>query len=676
MKAYAIILPAVVCSFPSYSQSLNNDIETITVTATRNNQSLLTLDSNLSHIDNASLALVAHEHVSQALVRVPGGWISRGNGQEHLTAIRSPVLTGAGGCGAFYMAQDGVSLRAPGFCNANQLFDVNSEQAQSIEVLRGPASTLYGSNAVHGVVNILTPNPLDKNESTFGLTFGPHDYMRGDLTVSGQKGDHGFMVYGNGTSDGGYKDDSGFDQQKVNFIHQYQDDNLTIKNVIATTNLNQETAGFITGEEAYKDKGLKRKNPNPEAFRDNKTFRAYSQIALTLENNMRFSVTPYVRWAETTFLQHFLPWKSLEENEQESVGFQSQLEVVNEQMTLLVGLDADVTKGSLLETQAEAFSTTIPAGEHYNYNVDAKVYSPFAKAIWRATERLQLSAGYRYEYSEFDYHNKLSDGSACGDGVENCRFTRPASQKVDYHESSYQLGANYQLTPSHRIYGQFSTGYRAPQATELFRLQAGQTIADLQAEQIKSIEVGVRGQAGSLFYDVNLFSMDKDNFIFQDTSRQNISNGRTSHHGIEFAASYQLPNNFYLKGNGTVANHKYDASLTLSRVDINGNEIDTAPQHMGSMQLGWQENGKLAELEWVHLGNYFLNPENTAEYAGHNLLNLRTKIAINNQLSVSVRLLNITDEDYAERADFGFGSYRYFVGEPRSVFVSANYSFN
>ena len=84
--------------------------------------------------------------------RVPGTWISRGNGQESLTALRSPVLTGAGSCGAFYMAADNISLRAPGFCNVNQLFDANTEQAGRIEVLRGPATALYGSNAMHGVI--------------------------------------------------------------------------------------------------------------------------------------------------------------------------------------------------------------------------------------------------------------------------------------------------------------------------------------------------------------------------------------------------------------------------------------------------------------------------------------------------------------------------------------------
>jgi outer membrane receptor protein involved in Fe transport len=652
-------------------------IEQITVTATRSKNSLNTLDSNLSVVTADNIAFINQQHINQAIVRVPGGWISKGNGQEHLTAIRSPVLTGAGGCGAFYIAQDGISLRAPGFCNANQLFDTNTEQAARIEVLRGPSSTLYGSNAVHGVINVITPNPFEQSNAYVGATLGPNDYLSGQFSAGKTGQQHAFMVYGNLSHDGGYKDDSGFEQQKLNVIHQFQDAQFNIKSVFSVTNLNQETAGFINGENAYQNKSIKRNNPNPEAFRDNKSVKAYSEISYNIDDTSNVSITPYLRYTDMAFLQHFLPWKSLEENSQKGLGIKSQYEKEYQSLTWLIGLDVDLTQGELIESQAEDFSPTIPQGEHYNYDVNAQVYSPFAKVNWTVSDQLFLSAGLRYEHTKYDYDNKLSNGSACEAGISNCRFTRPSDQNTKFDEVSYQFGGHYFLSEQHTTYAQYSTGYRAPQATELFRLQAGQSVTDLKPEQVDSIELGVRGQTQRFFYDVSAFTMNKKHFIFQDTNRQNISNGETSHNGIEFALGYQLPKGFYLKANGTLANHSYESSLTLSRENINGNEIDTAPQHMGSVQLGWQgaQESKV-ELEWAHLGNYYLNPENTAQYKGHNLLNLRASTKINNRLTISARVLNIANEDYAERADFGFGSYRYFVGEPRSVFVSLTYEFN
>lgn len=668
-------LALILLCISTFGQTQEQAIEKITVTATRSNNNVMDVSSNISWLDDESLRLIEQQHINQVLVRIPGGWISRGNGQEHLTAIRSPVLTGAGGCGAFFIAQDGVSLRAPGFCNVNQLFDANTEQALSLEVLRGPASTMYGSNAVHGVINILTPNPMDLEQSSLSLSIGPHDYSRGMFSLSSASEKHGFLLYGNVTKDGGYLDDSGFDQQKVNLIHQYRDNKWQIKNVIAVTNLNQETAGFISGFEVYKDAEIKRQNPNPEAFRNSQSARVYSQINYVQNDITSLTITPYVRWAEMQFLQHFLPWQPLEENSQASIGLQVQFQKDYAELTWLSGVDADYTQGQLIETQENEFSPTLPSGAHYDYKVNASVYSPFAKLEWKATSQLILSAGVRYEHTKYAYDNRLSTGSACAQGVENCRFTRPEDQVVDYDNWSYQLNANYALTNKKRLYAQYSTGYRSPQATELFRLQAGQILAELDAENMRSFELGYRGQSHAFFYDATLFSMQKDNFIFQDTNRQNISNGETSHRGVEVAVSYQWQS-FYASANGTFAKHQYDSNLTLSRSNIQGNEIDTAPEHMGSMQLGWRgDSGEFIELEWVHQGNYYLNPENSAQYSGHNLLNIRTGWAINEKLDISARISNLTDEDYAERADFGFGSYRYFVGEPRAVYATVRYRY-
>lgn len=658
-----------------FGQAQEQAIDKITVTANRTNINVMDSGSNISWLDDDTLSLIEQQHINQTLVRIPGAWISRGNGQEHLTAIRSPVLTGAGGCGAYFIAQDGISLRAPGFCNVNQLFDSNTEQASSLEILRGPASTVYGSNAVHGVINVLTPNPLDTEQSSMSLSIGPHDYSRGMFSLSTNSAQHGFLLYGNVAKDGGYLLDSGYDQQKINLIHQYQDGKWQIKNVLAVTNLNQQTAGFISGFEVYKDTALKRQNPNPEAFRDSQSLRVYSQINYTKNDTTSLTITPYMRWTDMQFLQHFLPWQPLEENSHTSLGVQAQFQKNYGDLTWLSGFDLDYTQGLLTETQGDDFSASIPAGIHYDYKVDASVTSPFAQLQWLVTQHLNLSAGVRYEHTKYDYNNRLSAGSACAIGIENCRFSRPEDQIVNYDQWSYQINANYALTKTKRLYAQYSTGYRAPQTTELFRLQAGQTVAALDAENIHSAEFGLRGQTQAFFYDLTLFSMQKDHFIFQDTERQNISDGETSHRGIELALSYQWQH-FYVSANGTFAKHQYDSNLTLSKTNILHNEIDTAPEHMGSFQLGWRSDlGGFAELEWVHQGNYYLDPENSAEYSGHNLLNLRAGWALTERLDFSVRVSNLTDEDYAERADFGFGSYRYFVGEPRAVYATLRYRY-
>jgi len=91
------------------------------------------------------------------------------------------------------MLENGVPIRPVGFCNVNEMFEINTEQADSIEVLRGPSNSLYGSSAVHGAVNVLQAAPADRSKLRGGVDAGPDQYRRiklaaralGDRTSAG-----------------------------------------------------------------------------------------------------------------------------------------------------------------------------------------------------------------------------------------------------------------------------------------------------------------------------------------------------------------------------------------------------------------------------------------------------------------------------------------------------------
>ncbi|MFQ3250481.1 MAG: iron complex outermembrane receptor protein [Glaciecola sp.] len=658
----------------------NSQIERIVVTANRAQSTILYTAAAVDAVDRSTLDLIDHQHINQALARISGTWISRGNGQEHLSAIRSPVLTGAGACGAFFMALDGISLRAPGFCNTNQLFDANSEQAESIEVLRGPASTLYGSNAVHGVINIRTPDAFSNASSNTNsnainhaaLRIGRDDHVKTSLGLRSQQGDSAFALFTNVTQNNGYQSQSGYDQQKLTAIYQHNGNAWNNKTVLDLANLNQETAGFVQGFEVYKDPEIRRSNPNPEAFRDAKSLRAYSSFSRDTESGA-ITITPYLRWNEMAFLQHYLPWKALEENSATSLGLQAQHRIVNGDFTFTSGLDTDFTRANLRETQAQDFSPSIPAGTHYDYDVNATQIGAYSQMQWQSGA-LQLSAGGRLEYIAYDYDNLLSDGNACASTVENCRFTRPADQNVNFTVFSPTLSALYATTNEQSVYAKISQGFRAPQATELFRLQNEQVISELDEERMDAIELGWHLYTDAINLNAAVFMQEKSNFIFQDSDRQNVSNGETRHKGIELSGLYKLNNQISLSTNLSYAKHEYTNDLTLSRTSIKGNEIDTAPEFMGTMQLAWKINSSvLAELSFQRLGNYFVNPENTAEYSGHSLWDLSFRYDYSKRLKLNMNIFNILNEDYAERADFGFGNYRYFVGQPRRIFLTATW---
>ncbi|MGB0450384.1 MAG: TonB-dependent receptor plug domain-containing protein, partial [Porticoccaceae bacterium] len=153
VRATTLVLlfqPLWLFSAPATSAEAEETIENIIVTGRRDSQPLEKLIGAIGQVTTSELELVGHQHIHQAAARLPGVWLSRGNGQELLAAVRSPVFTGAGSCGEVLTSEDGLPIRPTGLCNVNQLFEVNTEQASGLEVWRGPGTVFYGSNAIHG----------------------------------------------------------------------------------------------------------------------------------------------------------------------------------------------------------------------------------------------------------------------------------------------------------------------------------------------------------------------------------------------------------------------------------------------------------------------------------------------------------------------------------------------
>src|SRR5262245_9653103 len=185
----SIYLAAACAAITASAAASAETLDEVIVTATRRAQQLRDYPGGISLVDASSVALVGSTHNSELVNRAPGAMIQRNSGQESLTAIRSPVLSGPGSCGVFLFLENSVPIRPTGFCNVNELFEVNSEQASSIEVLRGPAGVVYGSGAMHGAVNVIQAGPAELPSQSLALEIGPDEYYRSKLALAGQHGD-------------------------------------------------------------------------------------------------------------------------------------------------------------------------------------------------------------------------------------------------------------------------------------------------------------------------------------------------------------------------------------------------------------------------------------------------------------------------------------------------------
>ncbi len=674
------------------SSGASAGIESVTVTATRSPQSPSELSSSVTVVDRRAIETVAPVHIAEILARVPGTWISRGNGQEHLTAIRSPVFTGAGSCGSFYMAEDGVPLRPSGFCNVNELFEVDATQAQQVDVLRGPGTVVHGGNALHGVINVINRAPALSGEAELALEAGPHDYLRLRGSISDRVETHAWRVNLTTAHDGGYKDDSGYEDYRFGWRDDVDGGDWQFASMLSVAKLQQETAGYIEGQDSYRNASSRRDNPNPEAFRDNTATRWHGRWSYNYAEGRHWVVTPFVRYQEMRFLQHFLPGAPLEENGATSAGWQSvHYWEGDSSWSTMAGWDGEWVDGYLQEFQPQPYLAIagLPQGWHYDYAVTGYNTAVFASTSWQPSQALHLDAGLRGEHQLYQYDNQMISGatdaygnSCLRNGVEiPCRYSRPSDRDDSFNNASADFGALWQVAQNHAFSGRIARAFRAPQASELYRLQAGQIVADLDSERADSLEFGWRGQWETWQAQLTAYAMQKENVIFQDSQRRNISGAETEHTGLEYSLEWQWASHWRVEMDGTLARHRYRDNPALSglaaSVQIEGNDMVTAPRTLASTRLVWlPPQWGSWELEWLHMGSYYLDSTNQHRYPGHELLNLRWRWQYSISMHIAARLLNVTDRDYAERADYAFGNYRYFVGEPRSLYVELAWKFN
>lgn len=638
----------------------------IIVTADRRDAS-----QNLAALDADELAVIAPQAPSEALNRLPGVSIHRNNGVENLPAIRSPVLTGGQSAGSFLMLEDGVPIRAAGFSNVNSVFETSIDFADRVEVTRGPGSALYGSNAVHGIVNVMTMAPGISGYATmhvleagsFGRISGAA--TRGFGTREGAVDDALLGLVGiSATHADGWRDHAALDQQQAIFGFAAYLGAWNLDSRLVVQNLNQQSAGFVQGADAYDVGAIAKSNPTPGAFRDQKLVRARATLSRAISGDLHFAITPYARWIDAALQQFFLPSRAREETSQTGGGVQTALTwSARDNLTIVAGFDGEYSEGSLWEYQS---IPTQPGnyvqGLHYDYDVGMTQLALYTQAHWVFAPKWAVTAGLRGERIEYDYDNHAPLG-------DFGRFRRIADRSDDFSAVTPKLTLTYAPAEAQMFWLNLANGARPPQITDLYSLQTLQNPGEQGEEEIDSVELGWRGALGDARMEVALYRMDKDGTSFRGANGFTITNGSSRHEGVEISAVAPLTERFDLAGWIAYARHTYTFNNAAEGV-VSGGDVDTAPRWLWNARGVFHATDKIdAELEWVHMGEYYTNAANTRIYPGHNLLNLRVDYDFNHAVTLYGAVRNLTNTDYADRADFAFGNDRYFPGEDRGFTI-------
>ena len=547
-----------------------------------------------------ALETIARDHPAEVLNTLPAVNIQMNSGQEHLIALRSPVLTGGAGQGSFLILENGVPTRSSAFGNVNGLFEPLHELAYGVDVVVGPGSAKYGSNAVHGLINFELPNPsIASSRIDVSVSSLERQSLRGILNVSEDT-----LVGLSIVNDTGWRANTGVDQQKFYAAHAFELGTWEGLAWLSATNLNQETADFIQGPKAYRDHDVAKGNDDPDAFRDAQSARLALQLVREGQE-VDVRISPYARWQEMEFRQHFLPYRGFEENGHSAFGLQTRADWrASDVVTLRFGFDTDFARGYLIETQPEPFGffpgdTRFPQGVHYDYDVDTEVYALWAEFDWQASERLKLLAGLREEVQFYDYSTNIPAGI-------NGRFNVAEDRTDDFELFTPKVGLVYDVTDLDAVFLNIARGQRAPQASDLYRLQSQQLPGEARVETLDSFEAGFRGSTmdGALSYQIAAYTADKENFFFRDADGLNVSGGTTRHQGVDAIWRLNWDNMFGIEGSVSWSDQIYTFDRPANGI-VDGNQIDTAPEWLADLTFVWAPKrrfpGKSRPNMWVSI---------------------------------------------------------------------------
>lgn len=630
-------------------------------------------------------------HPAEVLGRVPGVHVNVTNGEGHMTAIRQPLTTGA----VYLYLEDGIPLRSTGFFNHNALYEVNIPQAGGIEVTKGPGTVLYGSDAIGGVVNVMTrPAPLER-EAEVNLEAGEHGWARTLISGGNSWDDDGLRADLNLTHTDGWRDGTEYDRQSGTVRwDRFLADAASLKTVLAVSNIDQQTAGTSSlSEDDYLNNPTK--NTTPISYRDVQAVR-FSMAYEKESADSLLSITPYVR---QNYMDYMPNWSftydpSIKETKNDSFGLllKYRRDFAPYRTRLVVGADIDHSPGSRLEHSIDATRTgdiyTAYTVEEviYDYDVTYQGLSPYLHLETSPSERLRLMAGLRYDSMSYDFSNNLTQTPVVVDPISmfsNATYNQLADEKVDFSHLSPKLGATYAFSSQLNGFASYRHAFRVPSEGQLFRPGTTANTNELEAVKVDSYEVGVRGKPReALNYEVSVYYMTKtDDIVTYDdgTTRETQNAGETLHQGLELGMGVQASQMLRFDVAYSYSKHTYEQWSPKVGVSYDGNEISSAPRQIANLRMTLTpavlQSGRL-ELEWEHLGKYWTDDANEHEYEGHDLLNLRANYPVSKQFEVYGRVMNLTDERYAVRASYNaFRGEEFAPGMPRTAYLGINYRF-
>jgi iron complex outermembrane receptor protein len=589
-------------------------------------------------------------------------------------------IRGSGLRNNFHLRGVNILVNGMPYRNADGFTDFESLElltTEAIEVYKGANALRYGGSTLGGAVNLTTKTGYTAGWFDGFAEGGSYGFLKAQAASGGHRGDFDYYASYARTSLDGYRVWSDQRRDRVNLHAGYRlSPRLDLRSFYFFARVREHLPGALTPEQFASDpRTAVATNVSNRWGRDYDLHHVGVQLRAQLSPTQRIQISPYFQYRD---IDH--PIFRVINQQSRDLG----AELRYENTARLAGLGNRLTVGyqpAHLDMDNRQFDNV--GGEHGQLRKDQKdeatghaVYGENALSV---TDRLTLVAGLRYDWS-----SRRARDFFLTDGDQSDRRTFSAFMP--------RVGALYDLTGDVRLFANASRAYEPPLLLELNSLTVPGFV-DLRGQNAWQFEVGTRGQAGHLSWDLSLYDVELSDEIlnvnvtpfpgapFTVPTYRNAE--RTRHYGVEAGMGMTLPSTVFTRRDGGDA-LALRVAYTFARYRFvrdslfDGNQIPGAPTHYLSAELRYAHPAGLTiapVLEWVPT-SYVVNSGNTDRTGAWATLGLRAEWTLaSGGLTLFAEGRNLTNTRYAATVQVDNAARQYLEpADGRSVYAGLRVS--
>ena len=640
----------------------------ITVSATKISKTIRNIGSPVYVIGQREMELIEGRNIEESLATIPGVFTeNRFNGGSNVISFRGIGIHTHVTRGILVLV-DGVPLNETS--GRVDFEGVDMENAERVEVIKGPVSSLYGPNGITGVINIIEKEAKQGIHGGLNASYGSYDMRKLTGNLNGGNERFKYLIKSNYIYSGGYQDRQEYDSKTVgikltNDFKKFGKLGFTADYITAYT----EYAGPLDSAMFYErstEATMKFTGSDKDMFRLNLNHRKqigeksdiFSSIYYRKRHNEGHYRDSQFGTEDINILGGEIRWKS---------SF-SLLSKVN---TISLGVSADREYGTEELYARDEDSGEI--GEMIDDGTSAYTLGGlYFQDEYALLSKLTLTLGVRFDYVQYDWQDNFNTGD------EN------TSDKGGVNSVSPKVGVVFHPNENITIFGNISKGFNPPQISQLYvgSSYSGHPNPDLQPEYLVNYELGLRGNVTSVIsYQLSLFRMDFEDQIVATGEPPTYANmGDTRHLGIETSIKFQPARN--LSGH---LSYSYLHTEFVTDSDYKGNSLRKTPANQLNSSIQYRFNfGLIASVDYVFMDEYYMDNAEVNLYEGHSLVNSKLIYKFR-KINVGFRINNIFNKNYATWA-YASSSYdyrtrtsswtkSYYPGLPRNYTVSIGINF-